>query len=247
MSIPENNFLRLTVAFFIALCYNTAMITQEKIQSLATEWGADIVGFCSFDNPPSALAPRLTHAVSLGVKLSDSVLSTIESAPSFVYFQHYRTANALLDNIAFRLAREIEKSGFSALPIAASQSQGKNNPYRGVIPHKTAAVLSGLGFVGKSGLFLSSEYGSKVRLATILTDMPVHSDLPVIENGCGDCTLCQKACPAGAIYGQKPTTDGERNFDAEKCSRYMKEHFQDIGRGSVCGICIKVCPKNKLR
>ena len=43
-----------------------------------------------------------------------------------------------------------------------------------------------------------------------------------------------------------PTTDGERNFDAEKCSRYMKEHFQDIGRGSVCGICIKVCPKNKL-
>ena len=114
-------------------------------------------------------------------------------------------------------------------------------------PHKTAAVLSGLGFVGKSGLFLSEKYGSKVRLATVITDIPLTNELPIIENGCGDCRLCQTACPAGAIFGTPPTADGERNFDPEKCSRYMKEHFQDIGRGSVCGICIKVCPKNKLR
>ena len=116
-----------------------------------------------------------------------------------------------------------------------------------MIPHKTAAALAGLGFVGKSGLFLSTEYGSKIRLATVLTDMPLKSKLPVIENGCGDCTLCKTACPAGAIFGEKPTTNEERNFDPEKCSRYMKEHFQQIGRGSVCGICIKVCPKNKLK
>ena len=108
------------------------------------------------------------------------------------------------------------------------------------------AVLSGLGFVGKSGLFLSKDFGSKVRLGTIITDMPLTSEFPIIKNGCGDCTLCQKACPAGAIYGELPTTDGERNFDAEKCSKYMKEHFQDVGRGSVCGVCIQVCPKNKL-
>ena len=114
------------------------------------------------------------------------------------------------------------------------------------MPHTTAAVLSGLGFVGKSGLFLSEKYGSKVRLATIITDMPLSNELPVIENGCGECHICQLACPAGAIYGTKPTCDGERNFDPEKCSHYMKEHFQDIGRGSVCGICIRVCPKNKL-
>ena len=219
---------------------------QAQLRQLAQELGADLIGFCELDKAPLYSAPNMKYAVSIGVKLSDAVLQTIDQAPSFVYFQHYRTANALLDNIAFRLSREIEKLGYAALPIAASQSLGKNNPYRGVLPHKTAAVLSGLGFVGKSGLFLSSEYGSKVRLATIVTDMPLASELPVIENGCGNCTLCQKACPAGAIFGEKPTTDGERNFDPEKCSKYMKEHFQDIGRGSVCGICIKVCPKNKL-
>lgn len=227
---------------------NTSTITiQNQLKALAIEFGADMVGFCELPTPPVKELPDLRYALSVGVKLSDSILKTIDNAPSFVYFQHYRSANSLLDSIAFRISRKIEEAGFAAMPIAASQSLGKNNPYRGVLPHKTAAVLSGLGFVGKSGLFLSTSYGSKVRLATILTDLPVKSELPVIENGCKDCLICAKACPAGAIYGQLPTTDGERNFDAEKCSNYMKTHFQDVGRGSVCGVCIKVCPKNKLQ
>ncbi len=220
---------------------------QNQLKDFAKQLGADTVGFCAFDCAPSPLAPTLRFAVSIGVKLSDAVLKTVDTAPSFVYFQHYRTANALLDSIAFRLARKIEEYGYSALPVASSQSQGKQNSYNGVIAHKTVAVKAGLGFVGKSGLFLSEKYGSKIRLATILTDLPLESELPIIQNGCKDCLECVKACPAGAIFGQLPTTDGERNFDPEKCSRYMKAHFQDIGRGSVCGICIKVCPKNKLR
>ena len=219
---------------------------QNELKTFARELGADVVGFCTFASPPTPLAPNLTHAVTLGVKLSDAILSTIENEPTFAYFQHYRAANALLDSISFRLARKIETLGFAAFPIAASQSQGKNNPYRGVIPHKTAAVLAGLGFVGKSGLFLSTEYGSRIRLATVLTDLPVQSERPVIANGCGDCTRCKDACPAGAIFGEIPNEKHERNIDPEKCSTYMKMHFQDIGRGSVCGVCIKVCPKNQI-
>jgi epoxyqueuosine reductase QueG len=218
---------------------------QSNIKQCALDLGADIVGFCALPHSPLPSSPNLSYAVSIGVKLSDAILQTIENAPSFVYFQHYRTANALLDNIAFRLTQAIERAGYNALPVAASQSLGKANPYYGVIPHKSVAVLSGLGFVGKSGLFLSEKYGSKVRLATVLTDMPLQAEMPVIENGCGSCELCKNACPAGAIFGEIPNGK-ERNYDPEKCSRYMKEHFQDIGRGSVCGICIKVCPKNKL-
>lgn len=221
--------------------------TQENLKTAALSFGANLCGFCELSAPPVKELPSLRYAISVGVKLSDAVLKTVESAPSFVYFQHYRTANALLDQVAFRLSSMLEENGYSALPIAASQSLGKNKPYEGVLPHKTVAVLSGLGFVGKSGLFLSEKYGSKVRLATVLTDMPLTPEKAKIENGCGDCQLCKKSCPAGAIYGELPHENGERNFDAEKCSKYMKEHFQDIGRGSVCGICIKVCPKNKLR
>lgn len=219
---------------------------QRTLKEFILEQGASLVGFAELEKSPIKGQENLRYAVSFAVKLSDSVLKTIDGAPSFMYFQHYRSANSLLDAIAFKVVERLENAGYSAFPIAASQSLGKNNPYCGVISHKTVAVKAGLGFVGKSGLFLSEKYGSKVRLATVLTDMPLQAEFPIIENGCGECSACKRACPAGAIYGQLPTTDGERNFDAEKCSKYMKEHFQDVGRGSVCGVCIKVCPKNKL-
>lgn len=219
---------------------------QKELEQFALSNGAVLAGGCKLPTAPLPNQPQLQYAFSIAVKLSNAVLQTIDDAPSFMYFQHYRAANALLDNIAFRISEKIEEYGYSAFPIAASQSLGKNNPYRGVLSHKTAAVLSGLGFVGKSGLFLNEKYGSKLRLATVVTDMPLSNAIPIVENGCGNCTACMRACPAGAIFGTLPTIDGERNFDAEKCSKYMKEHFQDIGRGSVCGICIKACPKNKL-
>ena len=218
---------------------------QEQLRELAFSEGAALVGFCRLSDPPVKELKDLTYAVSIAVKLSDAVLKTIDKAPSFAYFQHYRTANTLLDGIAFRLAYLIESNGFLALPVAASQSLGSANPYCGITPHKTAAVLSGLGFVGKSGLFISEQFGSKVRLATVLTNLPLSPEKPVIKNGCGSCEMCVTACPAGAIFGTLPN-ETDRNFDPEKCSHYMKEHFQHVGRGSVCGICIKVCPYNKL-
>lgn len=221
-------------------------MTQREMEEFLLAEGAAFAGGCALGCAPVQGQPDLTYAFSFGVKLTDSILKTVQDGPSFAYFHHYRTANALLDSLAFRLCGLLEANGYQAFPVAASQSQGKENPYRGVFAHKTAAVLSGLGFVGKSGLFLSNDHGSKVRLATVLTDMPLTATFPLVENGCGNCNACVRACPAGAIYGQLPTMDGERNFDAEKCSRYMKTHFQEIGRGSVCGVCIRVCPKNKL-
>lgn len=220
-------------------------MTQKQLEQFALEEGAVLCGGCALDFSPIKGQEELRYAFSIVVKLSDSVLETIDNAPTYAYFQHYRAANALLDRIAFKLSNKIEQSGYRAFPVAASQSQGKGNPYAGIVSHKIAATRAGLGFVGKSGLFLSERYGSKVRLATVLTDMPLVSEKPIIENGCGDCKACMQACPAGAIFGEKPVW-GERNIDPEKCSKYMKEHFQEIGRGSVCGICIKVCPKNKL-
>ena len=148
---------------------------QAELENFVMEWGASLVGGCDLGVSPIDGQPNLRYAFSFAVKLSDAVLKTVQDAPSFAYFQHYRAANALLDQIAFRLSGKLETFGFQAFPIAASQSQGKNNPYRGVYPHKTAAVLAGLGFVGKSGLFLNEKFGSKIRLATVLTDMPLVS------------------------------------------------------------------------
>lgn len=220
---------------------------EESIKTLLTEKGASLVGFCRLDGNVCGDFPKLGYAVSIIYKLSSTVIDTIKGKPSIIYFQHYRAVNARLDSLALDAVSFIENAGYSAIPIAASQSTAEDkSAYRGVFPHKTAAVLSGLGFIGKSGLLLTREYGSEVRLCTVLTDMPIESDREIIENGCGDCRMCAEMCPAHAIKGEAYINGAPRDsvIDAAKCSAHMKT-YNDIGRGSVCGICISVCPYNK--
>ena len=222
---------------------------QNLIKQNLISQGADLVGFSKLDSSPILDQPNLVYAITVAVKLPDAVLKTIMERPSQQYFHEYRTANALLDRITFLGARLIENNGYSAFPIAASQSTSDDkSSYKAIFPHKTGAVLSGLGFIGKSGLFISTKFGSKIRLATILTDMPLVSELPIIKNGCGDCKECERACPGGAISGIPYEIGMKRDdfFSAEKCSRNMK-NYKDVGRGAVCGICIKVCPYNRLK
>ena len=95
---------------------------QTDIKKLAQECGADICGFCDLEKSPLPQMPTFRYAVSIGVKLSDAVLKTIDNAPSFMYFQHYRAANTVLDGIAFRISRFLEQTGHNAFPVAASQS-----------------------------------------------------------------------------------------------------------------------------
>ena len=221
-------------------------MNELKVKEFALNLGVDLVGFSSLGFSPIKNQSNLKYAVTIAVKLPDAVLKTIEDRPTIAYFHEYRTANAFLDNSTFKIARFIENLGYLAFPIAASQSLPESD-YSSLFSHKHAGRLSGLGFIGKSGLFINPKYGSKIRLATVLTDMEIESENPIIENGCGNCEKCVKACPAGAISGKIYTAGLPRDefFSAEKCSHNMKR-YKDVGRGAVCGICIKVCPYNKL-
>ena len=57
-------------------------------------------------------------------------------------------------------------------------------------------------------------------------------------------SACVRACPCGAIVGNTWKKGISRDYivDAALCDRYMKDKFRTIGRGSVCGICVAVCP-----
>lgn len=215
---------------------------EKEIEETLIANGASLVGFCSLESVVGAPFP---YAVTIAYKLSDAILRTIGDAPTMPYFQHYRAVNAKLDQLALDCTRFIESKGYDAFPVAASQSTGQ---YRGYFPHKTGAVLSGLGYIGRNCLLITPEYGSKIRLATVLTDMPLERRRELVPFSCGECRACVTACKAGAISGKAYDPDEGREgfFDAEKCSEYMKT-FKNIGRGAVCGLCIKACPKNGLR
>ncbi len=214
----------------------------EQLKELAYALGAWEIGF-SHVVPPDEYR-ELDNAVTVVVKLSSSVIEAISDQPTYSYFHHYRTVNALIDQITLRLGMYLEKAGARYVCVPASQSHGR--AYEGLFSHKKAAVLSGLGSIGKNALFLSSRYGARVRLGTVLTDMDLSAGYPetLKDSPCQDCMACVKACPAMAIFGENfdPNLPGKKLVDAASCSEFMKKKFQLIGRGSVCGICIRKCP-----
>jgi len=222
---------------------------EKDLEALLRANGATAVGFSDLGNRASSEFPHLRYAVTIVRRLSDTVVETIDGKPSIMYFHHYRTTNTKLDLLALDAVDFIEAQGYSALPIAASQSTNTDkDAYKGVFSHKKAAVLAGLGFIGKNALFISPEYGSKLRLATVLTDMPLAAASHVMERGCGSCEICKNACPAKAISGNNYVYGAPREtiLDARRCSEHMKT-YKDIGRGAVCGICMRVCPYNQRK
>ena len=209
--------------------------------------GIDIFGTADLTGILPERFHNTPYSITLGVHLSGSVMDEVKTGPTHRYFHHYRTVNAFLDMCALKCIVYLQRQGFTACAIPASQSTSGDG-LAGDFPHKTAANLAGLGFIGRSALFVSKDFGPRVRLATVLTDMPleIHEMMPPL---CGDCKKCVNACPCGAITGEvwdRTKARGEL-VDAALCSRWMKEKYQHIGRGAVCGICVAVCPFGQRR
>ncbi|MBQ3137115.1 MAG: epoxyqueuosine reductase [Clostridia bacterium] len=221
------------------------MKIQDELKEYLLSQGASDVGFCLL---PDGDFGECKYAVSVAVRLSDAVVDEIGAEPTHTYFNHYRSVNSFIDSLLLKAGLFLQNKGYRYITVAASQSINKDGwNYKGRYSHKKAACLAGLGTVGKSSMFLHKKYGARVRLGTLVTDCPFETEKTDYVSPCLDCDMCVKACPSGAILGKlwDENTTREEMFDPEKCSNYMKNHFKHIGRGAVCGICMRVCPYGK--
>ena len=158
-----------------------------------------------------------------------------------------------LDQCMLDIGLMLQQAGYQYLPVGASQSiPTLSDPqgYHGRFSHKEGGCLGGMGYMGTSGLFLHKIYGPRVRLGTILTNLPLveENPAPVDNNSCEGCFKCVSACPAKAIKGKiyQPTMGDFELVNPQKCSQHMKQAYKMIGRGAVCGICMAVCPVGKI-
>lgn len=220
-----------------------------SVKDCAEELGADLYGVGNLDllrkhsTSPSDLLEEYKRGISIAIKLTDPV---IEGLPKFreLYAHQYREANKLLDLISFKLSGFIEDQGFKALPLPASQVLEDEN-WSSYMSHKSIARAAGLGWIGKSLLLVNEEYGPRIRLGSVLTNMPLEYDQPV-ENMCNDCVKCIESCPVSALrhgnFDDYPTNRSPY-FDVDKCAEELKELANNPNIGNmVCGICIKACP-----
>lgn len=218
------------------------MKLQDELKAYLISQGASDVGFARADDSDTGL----DYAVSVVVRLSEAIVDEITDEPTHTYFNHYRSVNALIDQLLLKAGLFLQSRGYRYITVAASQSINKDGwNYKGRYSHKETARLSGLGSIGKNSMFFHKDFGCSVRLGTLFTDCEFEPPEAVMTCHCGECRICAEACPAKAISGKSWNEGVQREeiFNPEKCSNFMKQHFKHIGRGAVCGICMKVCPK----
>ncbi|MEM3389743.1 MAG: 4Fe-4S double cluster binding domain-containing protein [Thermoproteota archaeon] len=223
-----------------------------ELENLAKSLGIDIFGVCDISLALDFICEqggvhlkKFSRGISIGVRLLDSIVDELykrnEASVFYTYKALYNTVNSKLDQIAFTLAKYIQDKGYLAYPVPASQIIDQNKLI-GVISHKLVANLAGLGWIGKNCLLITPKYGPRVRLASILTNMPLYTGTPV-ENRCGECNMCVQACPAKAFTGVpfRPEEPREKRFNAQLCYKYQREREAKMG-DSLCGMCVYICP-----
>ena len=191
------------------------------------------------------------YGVIIGIRLLDSLVDPLPTRDpaAVILYRHnaYDVVNTALDQIALRVANTIQRAGFSAFPVPASK-RTNDTKINSIFSQKLAAHLAGMGWIGKSCLLITPDYGPRVRWVTVLTDALLSPTGKPMEQKCGKCTACVDICPVQAFTGKSfsPDEPREARFDAAACERNFKE-MEQKGLVSVCGLCVYVCPYGKKK
>ncbi|MEI6449430.1 MAG: 4Fe-4S double cluster binding domain-containing protein [Actinomycetes bacterium] len=220
-------------------------IRGEALAAFMTDAGVDSWGVAACPPSPWPYAPALPFAISLGIRIDPAIIAEVEHGPTAAYLAEYERLNVKLRATTEDLAALLRERG-----AAAELVQPTDSPDPSVVDwvdarvfaHKTAATQAGLGWIGKTALFVSPRLGPRLRLATVFTDAELAAGEPVSESRCGSCRRCVDACPAGAGRDVLWTAGMPRDMllDFSACER---QNASNIGAvGDICGICIAVCP-----
>lgn len=126
---------------------------------------------------------------------------------------------------------------------------------------KDAAVLAGLGRIGKNNMLITPQYGPRLRLRALFLDVAVDPTGPVDFDPCSDCNVpCRKVCPEKAMSAKAtmfasittvvdlPARDG--SYDRDLCNRRMEKDMSERETNAnggetpvkYCRKCEFICP-----
>jgi len=232
-----------------------AKTNTRRIKRAAALYGASLAGVCKLDrrwlySPGYLLTPEggktdanivpdeFKYAIAIAVEMDYDAINCSPAGPASI-------ATGLgYSKMAFSaglLAQYIRGLGYQAIPCG--------NDTACSIP---IAIDAGLGEIARNGLLITPEFGPRVRLAKVLTDLPLISDKPIefgVRDFCLMCEKCAKKCPSKSIMFGDPTDTphnisnrkgvGTWHINAETCLNFWAENQTD------CSNCIRTCPFNK--
>lgn len=201
---------------------------------------------------------RFSSGISILRRLDDRIIDKVINGPTEEYYNHYKEVNDELYQVSEKICGEIQQLGIDCVSIKPSMQIAGDEfkPYfselRYLVSHKMVATRAGLGWIGKSDLFISKTFGPRLRLTSILVQAQISPDSePVNKSKCGSCNICVTACPAKAANGIPWDIHTDRNefFNPWKCREKCTELGLQLLKKdqAICGICVAVCPVGKLK
>ena len=107
--------------------------------------------------------------------------------------------------------------------------------------HVIAGYYAGVGTIGDSHNLLSKEFGPRMRLVSIITDLDIPEDEMLEKNLCLHCKKCMKNCPSKCF-----SESGKDIYKMDKvvCTEY---HVELVNQHHwPCGKCVSVCPVGEV-
>lgn len=212
------------------------------IKCAAKFFGASLVGICRLNRQwlyaEAEVAKKFKNAIVIAIEMDAEGIATSPAIPAAAATG---VGYSKMVFILKCLGKFIYNLGYEAIQCGNDTALS--------IP---LAIDAGLGELGRNGLLITPQYGPRVRLCKIFTDMPLKPDNPIefgVSKRCKKCKLCAKHCEAEAISMEdepkfevscKSNNPGvlKWHVNAERCYLFWCEN------GADCSTCIKVCPYN---
>ncbi|NPV92474.1 MAG: epoxyqueuosine reductase [Firmicutes bacterium] len=219
----------------------------KLIKERAAALGADLCRIAPverFGDAPEGFRPTdiVKGCRSVIVLAARFPASTISGSSQAAYtFVRHRMIDKL-DSITFRLSSELDFEGVRAIPIPSSDPyeywDEERRHGRGILSLKHAAVLAGLGKMGKNTLLINDRLGNMLWLGAVLVDIALEPDPPADYEACiPGCTVCIDSCPAEALDGV--------TIDQSLCRSRMGKETEGGGWVIACNLCRVICPRCK--
>lgn len=194
--------------------------------------------YCDIRNNPVLLLDGAKTIISVALNYYPNTFQDAD-APQFAYYAYGTDYHEVVKKRLFSLASHIK-----ALTGDDSRVCVDSAPIR----EKYWAQRTGIGFVGRNNLIILPGKGSYFFLGEIVTTLSIEPDAPCTIS-CGDCRLCEKACPGGALSGGK-AVDASRCLSCQLIEQ--RGALPDWVKGSIgnrvygCDECQKCCPHNRM-
>ncbi|MCG8570570.1 MAG: epoxyqueuosine reductase [Spirochaetes bacterium] len=219
-------------------------LLSGELRDFLKNLGASLVSFADLTKIPDHPFSQYQTGISIAVALDKDIIKNIIDGPTPAYYEEYKRANKFLTLLAESTVQFLKRRGHESIALSPTITD-QSSDLSSTLPHKTIATQAGLGWIGKSALLVTQNFGSAIRLTTVLTTGILNYGLPIRISSCGNCTRCQNICPGKAILGNNWTPGMKRDeiYQAQTCQITARSLASKVGAHStICGRCIAVCP-----